>query len=128
MAKSRLCFSVAFGVLAVVRPAIAQSGSGEQVKQVQPLTAPSTRPAPPTRDPTAPGFVAARELPDGAVPSPDVDGNLIIGPTHDPSPPMGVLDRVPHGTAYELTMRSADSRIFPGLAREPWTRAYATSA
>src|SRR5258708_30185177 len=118
MAKSRLCFSVAFGVLAVVRPAIAQSGSGEPVKQVQPLTAPSTRPAPPTRDPTAPGFVAARELPDGAVPSPDVHGNLIIGPTHHPAPPMVVPDRVPHGTVSELTSRPADSRIFPGIARE----------
>ncbi len=91
------------------------------MKQVQPLTASTTRRAPPTRDPTAPGFVAARELPDGAVPSPDVDGNFIIGPTHDPAPRMVVIDGVPHGTVYELTMRSADSRIFPGIAREAGT-------
>ena len=41
------------------------------------------RPTPPTRDPHTPGYVAAKELPDGAVPPADVDGNFIIGPTHN---------------------------------------------
>src|SRR5437867_11651869 len=37
------------------------------------------RPTPPTRDPLTPGYVTAKELPDGAVPPADPDGNFIIG-------------------------------------------------
>ena len=74
---------------------------------------------PPTRDPATPGYVTAKELPDGAVPPPDADGNFIIGPTHNPAPEMTVLRRVPQGTVYNLTMSSADSKIYPGIAREP---------
>src|SRR5258708_15329044 len=44
-----------------------------------------------------------------------------MGPTQDPGPGMVVIDGGPHGTVYELTMRSADSRIFPGIAREAGT-------
>ncbi len=40
------------------------------------------RPAPPARDPNTPGYVQAKELPDGTVPPADADGNFIIGPTH----------------------------------------------
>ncbi len=40
------------------------------------------RPAPPARDPNTPGYVQAKELPDGSVPPADADGNFIIGPTH----------------------------------------------
>ena len=38
----------------------------------------------PTRDPHTPGYVKAKELPDGDSPSPKADGNFIIGPTHPP--------------------------------------------
>jgi hypothetical protein len=44
------------------------------------------RPTPPARDPHTPGYVKAKELPDGELPSADLDGNFIIGPTHSPSP------------------------------------------
>jgi enterochelin esterase family protein len=60
-------------------------------------------------------------LPDGAVQSDDVDGNLIIGPTHTPEPEMAVEDGVPRGTIYNFTMSSADSRIYPGIARDAGT-------
>ena len=50
----------------------------------------AARPTPPTRDPHSPGFVEAKELPDGTVPPADVDGNFIIGPTHNPAPEMKV--------------------------------------
>jgi len=40
----------------------------------------------PTRDPNTPGYVKAKELPDGTVPSPKEDGNFIIGPTHTAAP------------------------------------------
>jgi enterochelin esterase family protein len=82
--------------------------------------APPLRPPPPTRDPNAPGNVAARELPDGAVPPPDADGNFIIGPTHTPAPEMAAQAQT-HGTVYTFTMSSADSRIYPGIARDTGT-------
>jgi hypothetical protein len=40
----------------------------------------------PARDPHMPGFVAAKELPDGANPPVNADGNFILGPTHTPAP------------------------------------------
>jgi hypothetical protein len=82
---------------------------------------PAPRPAPPTRDPNTPGYVTARELPDGAVPPPDADGNFIIGPTHRPAPEAVVQDGVPQGTVYNFTMSSANSRIYPGIARDAGT-------
>ncbi|HWD99532.1 MAG TPA: alpha/beta hydrolase-fold protein [Bryobacteraceae bacterium] len=79
------------------------------------------RPAPPTRDPHTPGYVTAKELPDGEVPSPTADGNFIIGPTHNPAPEMTVHEGVPQGQVFNLTMESKDSKIYPGIAREPGT-------
>jgi enterochelin esterase-like enzyme len=65
--------------------------------------------------------VTAKELPDGTVPSPDAEGNFIIGPTHNPAPEASVRDGVPQGTVCNITMSSADSRIYPGIARDPGT-------
>jgi enterochelin esterase-like enzyme len=79
------------------------------------------RPTPPARDPHTPGYVEATELPDGAVPPVDADGNFIIGPTHDRAPEMVVQAGVPQGTIHNLTMHSADSKIYLGIAREPNT-------
>ena len=58
---------------------------------------------------------------DGAVPPIDADGNYIIGPTHIPAFEMIVHDGVPRGTVHTFTMSSADSRIFPGIARDSGT-------
>ncbi len=79
------------------------------------------RPAPPTRDPHTPGYVTAKELPDGADPPANVDGNFIIGPTHNPAPEMSSQNVVPKGTVIEFTMKSSDSTIYPGIARDPNT-------
>ncbi|HEX4142088.1 MAG TPA: alpha/beta hydrolase-fold protein [Pirellulales bacterium] len=79
------------------------------------------RPTPPARDPHSPGYVAATELPDGAVPPVDAEGNFIIGPTHDRAPEMVVQPGVPQGTVHNLVMQSTDSKIYPGIAREPST-------
>ena len=79
------------------------------------------RPTPPTRDPRTPGYVTATELPDGAVPRPDANGNFVIGPTHAPDPATVERDGVPRGTVYTFTMSSADSRVFPGIARDSGT-------
>jgi enterochelin esterase-like enzyme len=86
--------------------------------------APSARPArpiPPTRDPHTPGFVQAKELPDGANAPANEDGNFILGPTHNPAPEMTVHEGVPQGTVHEFIMSSAESKIYPGIAREPGT-------
>jgi len=80
--------------------------------------APRVRPPNPTRDPSAPGMVKATELPDGAVPSSTADGNYIIGPTHNRASEFTVQPGVPQGTLYEFTMSSADSKFYPGIARD----------
>ena len=82
----------------------------------------ATRPTPPTRDPRAPGYVEAVELPDGAVPPPDKDGNFVLGPTHAPAPETQPRDDVPKGAVHEFVLTSADSRVYPkGIARDPGT-------
>jgi enterochelin esterase-like enzyme len=48
----------------------------------------------------------------------DTDGNFILGPTHQRAPEMTVQTNVPQGTIYTFTMNSADSKIYPGIARE----------
>jgi len=83
--------------------------------------APATRPTPPARDPSTAGYVPAKELPDGTLPPINADGNFIIGPTHNPAPEMTVRDDVPHGKICNVTMNSADSRIYPGIARDQGT-------
>jgi enterochelin esterase family protein len=85
-------------------------------------TARPPRPATPTRDPHTAGYVTATELPDGANPPANADGNFIIGPTHSPAPEMTAKDGVPKGAIYTFTMVSAESKIYPGIALEPNTR------
>jgi enterochelin esterase-like enzyme len=92
-----------------------------------PATRPArpARPAPPTRDPNSTGFVKATELPDGTIPPADTDGNFIIGPTHKRGAEMSAHEGVPHGTIITLTMKSSDSQIYPGIARD--RNAYGTA-
>ena len=52
------------------------------------------------------------------MPPANADGNFIIGPTHHPAPEMTAQDGVPQGTVYNFTMSSADSKIYPGIARD----------
>jgi enterochelin esterase-like enzyme len=75
----------------------------------------------PTRDPNAPGYVKSTELADGTVPSPSADGNFIIGPTHTAAAEMTADANVPQGTVYTFTMKSEDSKIYPGIARDDGT-------
>ena len=51
----------------------------------------------------------------------NVDGNFILGPTHPPAPQSIVHAGVPQGTIVQFTMNSADSKFYPGIAREPGT-------
>src|SRR5919112_1928047 len=104
-------------ILTAVSSAIAQ----QPAQPPAPIAA--TRPArtpPPTRDPNPPGYVKAKELPDGTIPSPKENGNFIIGPTHPPAPETIAKEGVPQGQVFEFTMESKDSKIYPGIAREPF--------
>jgi iron(III)-enterobactin esterase len=80
----------------------------------------TSRPVFPTRDPHTPGYVSATQLPDGAVPSPMADGNFIIGPTHPPAPET-TAPELTNGSVVEFTMSSADSKYYPGIARDKGT-------
>jgi len=97
-----------------VTPAGATSASA------RPAAAPA-RPTPPTRDPRTPGYVQATELPDGAVPSAEANGNFIIGATHDTASEMRVRADIPRGAVHTFTMSSADSKLYPGIARDSGT-------
>jgi len=128
-------FLIAASILICTTTALAQT----------PTTAPTARaarggarPAAPLRDPLAPGYVKATELPDGEVPPVEADGNFIIGRTHTPAPEMSpVQDAALKGTIFKFTLHSTDSKFYPGIARDttaaggpgeivikptPWTR------
>ncbi|MBV8818957.1 MAG: esterase family protein, partial [Acidobacteriaceae bacterium] len=79
------------------------------------------RPIPPSRDPNTPGFVQAKELPDGTNPPLNEDGNFIVGPTHAPAPETMPTDGVPKGEIYMFKMESTESKFYPGIARDPNT-------
>jgi len=67
------------------------------------------------------GYIAAKELPDGTNPPTDIDGNFIIGPTYGRVSETVSNKDVPKGTIFEFTMDSTESKIYPGIAREPNT-------
>jgi enterochelin esterase family protein len=91
--------------------------AGAQQTPAPPQAQPAPRPTPPTRNPHTPGYVQAKELPDGAVPPSSADGNFILGPTHNPAPEMTATE-LTHGAVIEFTMESADSKYYPGIARD----------
>jgi enterochelin esterase family protein len=95
--------------------------AGVDAATAQIASAGAARPVPPTREPSTPGYVKAKELPDGAIPSPKEDGNFIIGPTHNAAPEMAGNEEIPKGDVFEFTMESKDSKIFTGIARKPNT-------
>src|SRR5207249_4302592 len=97
------------------------AGLNLSMAQAPPAATRPVRPTPPTRDPNTPGYVAAKELPDDGNAPVNVDGNFILGATHNPAPEMAVQEGVPQGMVYDFTMSSADSKIYPGIAREAGT-------
>src|SRR5712671_1830810 len=98
------CLSISLSVtlIAVLNPVFGQSAPPSQRTE---------RPTPPTRDPNTPGYVMAKELPDSSNPPANVDGNFIIGPTHNVAPEMSAQTNVPKGDVIEFTMNSSDSKI-----------------
>jgi enterochelin esterase family protein len=122
-------------LMAGANPAMAQAQSQAQAQTPAqaPAQTPATparpaRPAPPTRDPNTPGYVTAKDLPDGANAPAKADGNFILGPTHNPALEMIAQEGVPQGAVFEFTMESADSKFYPGIAREANTAGQAPPA
>jgi enterochelin esterase-like enzyme len=109
-------FCAVLTFVAGVNVALSQSSNS-----APPVAARPPRPAPPTRDPHTAGYVTAKELPDGEVPPADAEGNFIIGPTHNRAPEMGGENVALQGTVFNFTMSSADSKMYPGIAREAGT-------
>ena len=70
---------------------------------------------------TRPVMSRRKSWPDGANAPVKADGNFILGPPHNPAPEMTVQEGVPQGTVFNFTMESTDSKIYPGIAREPIT-------
>ena len=119
MLRSMMCICLVAGAT------LAQDANGPRqlpTSVPQPAAGAPKRTPPPARDPNTPGYVKAKELPDGTVPSPKENGNFIIGPTHPAAPETVVKEGVPQGTVHEFTMESKDSKIYPGIAREPFKR------
>jgi iron(III)-enterobactin esterase len=119
MATRRLSTVLVIGLTITGASARAQNTAAPATPPTQATPAP--RPAPPTRDPSTPGYVTAKELPDGEIPPADAIGNFVIGPTHNPAPEMTAQESVPQGTIYNFTMSSADSKIYSGVARDAGT-------
>jgi iron(III)-enterobactin esterase len=115
----RVIAAVRVGLLFAV--AALNPASGQSSPPTSPAPTMTLRPVPPARDPHTPGYVEAKELPDGAVPPANADGNFIIGPTHPASPEMSAPDGALQGTVIEFTMNSSESKIYPGIARDPGT-------
>ena len=118
--RTHLAVAVMSGVLG----AMTMFAQGQTAAPAQ-AGARANRPPSPTRDPRTPGYVTATnatELPDGAVPPVTAYGNFILGPTHPPAPEMTVNPAVPQGTVHNFTMSSADSKIYPGIARATGSR------
>jgi enterochelin esterase family protein len=114
--KFLICLVAGLSPAGLSPAALGQAGAQAPAKPPS-----GARPQAPTRDPNTSGYVQAKELPDGAVPSAKEDGNFIIGPTHNPAPDMSAKEGVPQGEIFEFTMESKDSNIYPGIAREPNT-------
>jgi iron(III)-enterobactin esterase len=121
-------FACSFRVLRLV--GIASLLGGAVAAQAQ--LVPGPRPTAPARDPHTAGYVQARELPDGQLPAADADGNFILGPTHATATELGTFAADPvqrgstptfaHGRVVTFTMSSAESKLYPGIARVPDVR------
>jgi len=102
-------------------PAPAPAAASASVPAAAPTPARAggaARPGAPVRDPLAAGYVKATEMPDGQVPAMEAEGNFIIGRTHTPAPEMSpVTDPALKGTIYKFTLRSSESKFYPGMVR-----------
>ncbi|HEY4300723.1 MAG TPA: alpha/beta hydrolase-fold protein [Candidatus Didemnitutus sp.] len=87
------------------------------------------RPPPPKRLPDGPGaphFQVAGAPPGNTVlragpgvnPPVDAEGDWLVGPDYVPAPETTIVAGVPQGRVLQFTMESADSKFYPGIARD----------
>jgi enterochelin esterase-like enzyme len=117
----RTQFAFAALLFAGLTAAFAQNPPAQTSTQTPPQGAAAAgrgvRPANPTRDAHTPGYVTAKEMPDGEVPSAKADGDFIIGATHPAAAETTAHEDVPQGELHQFTMHSEDSKIYLGIAR-----------
>ena len=65
----------------------------------------------------------AKDLPDGANAPVNADGNFVLGPTHTPAPEVKLEPGVTQGKKSDRIrdQTPTDSKIYPGIARDPGT-------
>jgi enterochelin esterase family protein len=78
--------------------------------------APPPRPTPPTRAADAKGAPKFIKVDKNA--PVDKNGNYLIGPNYQPAPELTPVEGVPKGRVEQFPMDSADSKFYPGIARE----------
>jgi len=119
---------VVVGLAAAISISVARAADAKAAK-TEAAAAPSPRPTPPTRPPDGPGapkFIVVGAKPGdpafhaapGANPPIDADGDFLIGPDYVPAPELTVVEGVPQGRVEQFTMDSADSKFYPGIARD----------
>jgi enterochelin esterase family protein len=62
--------------------------------------------------------LASLALPISAVAKPADQGEVVIGPVYADAPELTMPDGAPHGAIHEFTMDSADSKLYPGIAKD----------
>jgi iron(III)-enterobactin esterase len=89
---------------------------GSPMPPARPADAPGTPVLTPVGAPS--GQAELRGAP-GANPPIDADGDFLIGPDYISAPETIAVAGVPKGSIKAITMRSEDSRIYPGITRVP---------
>jgi enterochelin esterase-like enzyme len=110
-----LALVMATASLAADPPAVAPPPP--QPAQPAAPAAPPARPVPRTRSPMEDGAPPFTRIESGNAPVTE-NGNFVIGPDYLPAPELAVRHGVPQGKVGQFTMSSADSRFYPGIARE----------
>lgn len=94
-----------------------------------PPSVPPARPLPPKRAPdgpgaprfnvagTQPGDTALRAAPGANAPA-TADGDWLVGPDYISAPELTVVPGAPVGRIEQFVLNSADSKFYPGIARE----------
>jgi iron(III)-enterobactin esterase len=103
--------------LALIPFTLYACGGNDGISSTDSLSTLDFSTTPPTRDARSPGYPAATELADSTLPPATANGNFIIGPTRVVAPELVPQASVAKGVTFTFQMRSADSKIYPGIKR-----------
>lgn len=115
-------------VCSLLSPVLRPVASAQPASTPAPTT-PPPRPLPPQRLPDGPGAPrfnvagarpgdTARHAAPGANPPVEAEGDWIVGPEYLPAPELTVVPGVPQGRIEQFQLDSADSKFYPGIARD----------